>query len=166
MSRYRRTLKQGKSPQSAMTEKKKEDEKNSAKLPPFVEPQLFVAVEEANRRLKEIMKVTDPTTGLYKSIQRITEVNEMMLRRQDQLTKLYEPSENVRKYLERIRQLVEQITRTKMNELPVISRNIIAQLDGEVSGYVETFERALAEKEKEIEALKAELEALKSKTKN
>ena len=153
-------------PQSAMTEKKKEDEKKPAKLPSFVEPQLFVAVEEANRRLKEIMKVTDPTTGLYKSIQKITEVNEMMLRRQDQLRKLYEPSENVRKYLERIRQLVEQITRTKMNELPLISRTVIPQLEGEVSGYVETFERALAEKEKEIEALKAELEALKSKTKN
>src|SRR5438128_10038480 len=86
-----------------MTEKKKEDEKNSAKLLPFVEPQLFVAVEEANRRLKEIMKVTRPTERLYKSIQRITEVNEMMLRRQDQLTKLFEPSENVRKYIERQR---------------------------------------------------------------
>jgi len=149
-----------------MTEKKKEDEKKPTKLPPFVDPQLFVTVEQANQRLKEIMRVTDPTTGLYKSIQRITEVNEMMLRRQDQLTKLYEPSENVRKYLERIRQLVEQLTRTKMNELPVISRTIIPQLEGEVSGYVETFELALAEKEKEIEALKAELEALKSKTKN
>jgi len=159
-------LKQGKSPQSAMTEKKKEDEKNSAKLLPFVEPQLFVAVEEANRRLKEIMKVTRPTERLYKSIQRITEVNEMMLRRQDQLTKLFEPSENVRKYLERIKQLVEQITRTKLTELSAISRTIIPQLEIEVSGYVETFERALAEKEKEIEALKAELEALKSKTKN
>ncbi len=159
-------MKQGKSPQSAMTEKKKEDEKNSAKLLPFVEPQLFVAVEEANRRLKEIMKVTRPTERLYKSIQRITEVNEMMLRRQDQLTKLFEPSENVRKYLERIKQLVEQITRTKLTELSAISRTIIPQLEIEVSGYVETFERALAEKEKEIEALKAELEALKSKTKN
>jgi len=159
-------LKQGKSPQSAMTEKKKEDEKNSAKSLPFVEPQLFVAVEEANRRLKEIMKVTRPTERLYKSIQRITEVNEMMLRRQDQLTKLFEPSENVRKYLERIKQLVEQITRTKLTELSAISRTIIPQLEIEVSGYVETFERALAEKEKEIEALKAELEALKSKTKN
>jgi len=159
-------LKQGKSPQSAMTEKKKEDEKNSAKLLPFVEPQLFVAVEEANRRLKEIMKVTRPTERLYKSIQRITEVNEMMLRRQDQLTKLFEPSENVRKYIERIKQLVEQITRTKLTELSAISRTIIPQLEIEVSGYVETFERALAEKEKEIEALKAELEALKSKTKN
>ncbi len=61
-----------------MTERKKEDEKKPAKLPPFVEPQLFVAVEEANRRLKEIMKVTNPTERLYKSIQRITEVNEMM----------------------------------------------------------------------------------------
>jgi len=159
-------LKQGKSPQCTMTEKKKEDEKNSAKLLPFVEPQLFVAVEEANRRLKEIMKVTRPTERLYKSIQRITEVNEMMLRRQDQLTKLFEPSENVRKYLERIKQLVEQITRTKLTELSAISRTIIPQLEIEVSGYVETFERALAEKEKEIEALKAELEALKSKTKN
>ena len=159
-------MKQGKSPQSAMTEKKKEDEKNSAKLLPFVEPQLFVAVEEANRRLKEIMKVTRPTERLYKSIQRITEVNEMMLRRQDQLTKLFEPSENVRKYIERIKQLVEQITRTKLTELSAISRTIIPQLEIEVSGYVETFERALAEKEKEIEALKAELEALKSKTKN
>ena len=159
-------MKQGKSPQSAMTEKKKEDEKNSAKLLPFVEPQLFVAVEEANRRLKEIMKVTRPTERLYKSIQRITEVNEMMLRRQDQLTKLFEPSENVRKYLERIKQLVEQITRTKLTELSAISRTIIPQLEIEVSGYVETFERTLAEKEKEIEALKAELEALKSKTKN
>ncbi|OLE71816.1 hypothetical protein AUF78_00330 [archaeon 13_1_20CM_2_51_12] len=159
-------MKQGKSPQSAMTEKKKEDEKNSAKLLPFVEPQLFVAVEEANRRLKEIMKVTRPTERLYKSIQRITEVNEMMLRRQDQLTKLFEPSENVRKYLERIKQLVEQITRTNLTELSAISRTIIPQLEIEVSGYVETFERALAEKEKEIEALKAELEALKSKTKN
>jgi hypothetical protein len=149
-----------------MTEKKKEDEKNSAKLLPFVEPQLFVAVEEANRRLKEIMKATRPTERLYKSIQRITEVNEMMLRRQDQLTKLFEPSENVRKYLERIKQLVEQITRTKLTELSAISRTIIPQLEIEVSGYVETFERALAEKEKEIEALKAELEALKSKTKN
>ncbi len=159
-------MKQGKSPQSAMTERKKEDEKNSAKLLPFVEPQLFVAVEEANRRLKEIMKVTRPTERLYKSIQRITEVNEMMLRRQDQLTKLFEPSENVRKYIERIKQLVEQITRTKLTELSAISRTIIPQLEIEVSGYVETFERALAEKEKEIEALKAELEALKSKTKN
>ncbi len=159
-------MKQGKSPQCTMTEKKKEDEKNSAKLLPFVEPQLFVAVEEANRRLKEIMKVTRPTERLYKSIQRITEVNEMMLRRQDQLTKLFEPSENVRKYLERIKQLVEQITRTKLTELSAISRTIIPQLEIEVSGYVETFERALAEKEKEIEALKAELEALKSKTKN
>ncbi len=149
-----------------MTEKKKEDEKKPTKLPPFVEPQLFVAVEEANRRLKEIMKVTDPTTGLYKSIQRITEVSDMMLRRQDQLRKLYEPSENVRKYLERIRQLVEELARTRLTELPAMSRTIIPQLEGEVSGYVETFERALAEKEKEIEALKAELEALKSKTKN
>jgi hypothetical protein len=146
-----------------MTEKKKEDEKNPAKLAPFVEPQLFVAVEEANRRLKEIMKVTDPNERLYKSIQRITEVNEMMLRRQDQLRKLFEPSENVRKYLEGIRQLVEQLTRTKMSELPAISRTIIPQLEIEVSGYVEAFERALAEKE--IEALKAELEALRSRTK-
>jgi len=159
-------LKQGKWPQSAMTEKKKEDEKTPAKLPPFVEPQLFVAVEEANRRLKEIMKVTRPTERLYKSIQRITEVSEMMLRRQDQLTKLFEPSENVRQYLERIRQLVEQLTRTKQNEIPQISRTIIPQLEIEVSGYVEEFERALAEKEKEIEALKAELEELRSKTKN
>ena len=149
-----------------MTETKMEDEKGPAKSSLFVEPRLFVAVEEANRRLKDIMKVTDPTTGLYKSIQRITEVSDMMLKRQDQLRKLYEPSENVRKYLERIRQLVEQITRTKVNELPAISRTIIPQLEGEVSGYVETFERALAEKEKEIEALKAELEALRSKTKN
>jgi hypothetical protein len=148
-----------------MTEKKKEDEK-SAKLTPFVEPQLFVAVEEANRRLKEIMKVTRPTERLYKSIQRITEVNEMMLRRQDQLTKLFEPSENVRQYLERIKHLVEQLTRTKLTELPAISRTIIPQLEIEVSGYVETFERTLSEKEKEIETLKAELEALKSKTKN
>ena len=159
-------MKQGKCPRSAMTERKKEDEKKPARLAPFVEPQLFLAVEEANRRLKEIMKVTDPTTGLYRSIQRITEVSEMMLRRQDQLRKLYEPSESVRKYLDRIRQLVEQLARTKMNELPTISRTLIPQLEGEVSGYVETFERALAEKEKEIEALKAELEALKSKTKN
>src|SRR5438477_12861544 len=90
-----RTLKQGKCPRSAMTERKKEDEKKPARLAPFVEPQLFLAVEEANRRLKEIMKVTDPTTGLYRSIQRITEVSEMMLRRQDQLRKLYEPSESV-----------------------------------------------------------------------
>ncbi len=149
-----------------MTERKKEDEKKPAKLPPFVEPQLFVAVEEANRRLKEIMKVTDPTEQLYKSIQRITEVSEMMLRRQDQLTKLFEPFENVRKYLERIRQLVQQLTRAKLSELPATSRTIIPQLEVEVSGYVETFERALAEKEREIEALKAELVALKSKTKN
>jgi hypothetical protein len=166
ISRDRKNFEAGKCPRSAMTERKKEDEKEPTKLPPFVEPQLFVAVEEANRRLKEIMKVTRPTERLYKSIQRITEVNEMMLRRQDQLTKLYEPSENVRKYLERIRQLVEQLTRTKMNELPALSRTLIPQLEGEVSGYVETFERALAEKEKEIEALKAELEALKSKPKN
>jgi SMC interacting uncharacterized protein involved in chromosome segregation len=89
----------------------------------------------------------------------------MMLRRQDQLRKLFEPSENVRKYLEGIRQLVEQLTRTKMSELPAISRTIIPQLEIEVSGYVEAFERALAEKEKEIEALKAELEALRSRTK-
>lgn len=148
-----------------MSELKKEDEKRPAKLTPFVEPQLFVTVEQANQRLKEIMKVTDPTTGLYKSIQRITEVSDMMLRRQDQLRKLYAPSENVRKYIERIKQLVEQITRTKVSELPAISRTIIPQLEGEVSGYVETFERALAEKEKEIETLKAELEALKSKMK-
>src|SRR5205809_6622411 len=120
-----------------MTEKKKEDEKNSAKLLPFVEPQLFVAVEEANRRLKEIMKVTNTTERLYKSIQRITEVNEMMLRRQDQLTKLYEPSENVRRYLERIRQLVEQITRTKMNEVPLISRTIITKIEEQGCGYRE-----------------------------
>ena len=146
-----------------VTEMKKEDEKNPAKLAPFVEPQLFVTVEQANQRLKEIMKVTDPTTGLYKSIQRITEVSDMMLRRQDQLRKLYEPSENVRKYLERIKQLVNEITRTKMNELPKLARTIVPQLEGEVSGYVETFERALAEKEKEIEALKAELQALRSK---
>jgi len=112
------------------------------------------------------MKVTDPTTGLYKSIQRITQVNEMMLRRQDQLRKLFEPSENVRKYLERIKQQVEQLTRTKLAELPLVSRTPIPQLEIEVSGYVEEFERALAEKEKEIETLKAELEALKSKTKN
>jgi len=149
-----------------MSEGKKEDEGKPAKLPPFVEPQLFVAVEEANRRLKEIMKVTDPRERLYKSIQRITEVNEMMLRRQDQLTKLFEPSENVRKFLDRIRQLVEQLTRTKLTELPAISRTIIPQLEIEVSGYVDAFERALAEKETEIEALKAELEALRSKTKN
>ncbi len=146
-----------------MTEKRKEDEKKAAKLTPFVEPQLFVAVEEANRRLKEIMKVTDPTEELHKSIQRITEVSEMMLRRQDQLRKLFEPSENVRKYLERIRQLVEQLTRTKPSDLPMIARTIIPSLEIEVSGYVEAFERALTEKEKEIEALKAELEALKSK---
>lgn len=145
---------------------KKEDEKKAAKLAPFVEPQLFVTVEQGNQRLKEIMKVTDPTTGLYKSIQRITEVSDMMLRRQDQLRKLYEPSENVRKYLERIKQLVNEINRTKMNELPALSRTIVPQLEGEISGYVETFERALAEKEKEIEALKTELEALKSKMKN
>jgi hypothetical protein len=87
----------------------------------------------------------------------------MMLRRQDQLRKLFEPSENVRKYLEGIRQLVEQLTRTKMSELPAILRTIIPQLEIEVSGYVEAFERALAEKE--IEALKAELEALRSRTK-
>ena len=149
-----------------MTERRKEDEKKPTKLSPFVEPQLFVAVEEANRRLKEIMKVTDPRERLYKSIQRITEVNEMMLRRQDQLRKLFEPSENVRQFLERIRQLVEQLTRTKLTELPAISRTLIPQLEIEVSGYVDAFERALAEKEKEIEALKAELDALKSKTKN
>ena len=124
-----------------------------------------MTVEQANQKLKEVMKVTDPTTGLYKSIQRITEVNDMMLKRQDQLRKLYEPSENVRRYLERIKQLVEQITRTQMNELPVLSRSIIPQLEGEISGYVETFERALAEKEKEIETLKAELEALRARTK-
>ena len=143
-----------------MTERKN-GEKN-----PFVEPQLYLAVEEANRRLKEIMKVTDPKERLYKSIRRITEVNEMMLKRQDQLTKLYAPSENVGRYIERIRQLVEQLTRTKMTELPAVSKTIIPQLEGEVSGYVETFERALIEKEREIEALKAELAALKSKTKN
>ncbi|HEV2118938.1 MAG TPA: hypothetical protein VGS11_02340 [Candidatus Bathyarchaeia archaeon] len=145
-----------------MTERKKEDEKKPT-LPPFVDPQLFVAVEQANRKLKEIMKVTEPTDEMHKSVQRITEVNEMMLRRQAQLRKLFEPSESVRKYLERIRQLVEQLTRTKMSELPVISRTIIPQLEIEVSGYVEAFERALAEKEEEIAALKAELEALKSK---
>lgn len=149
-----------------MTERKKDDEKKPAVVAPFVEPQLFVAVGEANRRLKEIMKVTDPKERLYKSIQRITEVNEMMLRRQDQLTKLYSPSENVGRYLERIRQLVDKLTRTKMEELSAMSRTIIPQLEGEVSGYVETFERALAEKEREIEALKSELAALKSKTKN
>ena len=149
-----------------MNETEIEEEKGPAKSSRLVDPRLFVAVEEANRRLKEVMKVTDPTTGLYKSIQRITDVSDMMLRRQDQLRKLYEPSENVRKYLERIRQLVEQLTRTKMSELPAVSKTIIPQLEGEVSGYVETFERALAEKEKQIEALKAELEALKSKTKS
>jgi SMC interacting uncharacterized protein involved in chromosome segregation len=141
-------------------------EKRDAKMAPFVEPQLFVTVEQANQKLKEIMKVTDPTTGLYKSIQRITDVHDMMLRRQDQLRKLYEPSENVRRYLQRIRELVDRITRTKMNELPALSNTVIPQLEGEISGYVETFEQALATKEKEIEALKAELEALKSKMKS
>jgi Mg2+ and Co2+ transporter CorA len=148
-----------------MAENKKEDEKKPI-LSPFADPQLFLTVEQANHRLKEIMKVTDPTTRLYKSIQRITEVNEMMLRRQDQLRQLFEPSENVRKYLERIKQQVEQLTRTKLTELPLISRILIPQLEIEVSSYVEAFERALTEKEKEIEALKTELEALKSKTKN
>src|SRR2546426_11615330 len=99
-----------------MTEKKKEDEKKPTQLPPFVDPQLFVSVEEANRRLKEIVKVTEPTAELHRSIQRIKEVNEMMLRRQDQLRKLFEPSETVRKYLERIRQLVEELTRAKLTE--------------------------------------------------
>ena len=132
---------------------------------PFVEPQLFVTVEQANQKLKDVMKVTDPTTGLYKSIQRITDVTDMMLRRQDQLRKLYEPSENVKRYLERIKQLVDQITKTKINELPVLSKTVIPQLEGEVSGYVETFESALAEKEKEIESLKAELESLRAKAK-
>jgi len=148
-----------------MTEKKKEDEEKPT-LSPFADPQLFLTVEQANHRLKEIMKATDPTTRLYKSIQRITEVNEMMLRRQDQLRKLFEPSENVRKYLERIRQQVEQLTQTKLTELPLVSRTLIPQLEIEVSSYVEAFERALTEKEKEIETLKTELEALKSKTKN
>ena len=132
---------------------------------PFVEPQLFVTVEQANQKLKEVMKVTDPTTGLYKSIQRITEVSDMMLRRQDQLRKLYEPSENVKRYIERIKQLVDQITKTKVAELPVLSKTVIPQLEGEVSGYVETFEQALADKEKEIESLKRELESLRAKTK-
>jgi hypothetical protein len=141
-------------------------EKKDAKLAPFVEPQLFVTVEQANQRLKELLKVTDPTTGLYKSIQRITEVSDMMLRRQDALRKLYQPSENVRRYLERIKQLVDELNRAKMNDLPILSRTVIPQLEGEVSGYVETFERALADKEKEIETLKAELEALKMKAKS
>ncbi|HEX4920383.1 MAG TPA: hypothetical protein VFV92_06540 [Candidatus Bathyarchaeia archaeon] len=132
---------------------------------PFVEPQLFVTVEQANQKLKEVMKVTDPTTGLYKSIQRITEVSDMMLRRQDQLRKLYEPSENVKRYIERIKQLVDQITKTKVAELPVLSKTVIPQLEGEVSGYIETFEQALADKEKEIESLKRELESLRAKTK-
>src|SRR5207253_9607431 len=105
-------------------------------------------------------------TGSDRPSQRITDVSEMMLSRQHQFRKLYGPSESVREYLERIRQLVEQLTRTKMDQLPTISGTLIPRLEGEVSGYVETFERALAEKEKEIEALKAELEALKSKTKN
>ena len=140
-------------------------EKSPDRSSPFVEPQLFVTVEQANQKLKDVMKVTDPTTGLYKSIQRITDVSDMMLRRQDQLRKLYEPSENVKKYLERIKQLVDKITKTKTNELPVLSKTVIPQLEGEVSGYVETFESALAEKEKEIEALKTELEALRAKTK-
>jgi hypothetical protein len=148
-----------------MTAEKKEDEKKSIQALPFADPQLFVAVEQANRRLKEVMRVTEPTENLYKSIQTITEVNAMMLRRQNQLRKLFEPSENVRKYLERIRQLVEELTRTKLNELPKIAKTIVPQLEIEVLGYVETFDRALAEKEKEIETLKAELEALKSKTK-
>jgi DNA repair exonuclease SbcCD ATPase subunit len=145
-----------------MPELKKEGEKPT-KLPPFADPQLFVAVEQANRKLKEIMKVTEPTEELHKSIQKITQANEMMLRRQNQLRKLFEPSESIRKYLERIRQLVEELTRTKTSELPLISRTIIPQLEIEVSGYVEAFQGALAEKEKEIETLKAELEALKSK---
>lgn len=148
-----------------MTEKKREDEKKPA-LSPFADPQLFLTVEQANLRLKEIMKVTDPKTRLYRSIQRITEVNEMMLRRQDQLSKLFEPSENVRQYLERIKQQVEQLTRTKPTELPLISRTLIPQLEIDVSSYVEAFERALTDKEKEIETLKTELEGLKSKTKN
>jgi len=148
-----------------MTEKKKEDEKKPTKLPPFVDPQLFVAVEQANRRLKEIMKVAEPGEELYKSTQRITEVNEMLLRRQDQLRKLFEPSENLVKYFERIREMIEKLIRTKLSELPATSRTIIPQLEVEVSGYVEAFERALAEKQEEIETLKAELEALKSKRK-
>jgi predicted RNase H-like nuclease (RuvC/YqgF family) len=146
-----------------MTERKTEDEKKPTKLSPFVDPQLFVAVEQANRKLKEIMRVTEPTEQLHKSIQKITQVNEMMLRRQAQLRKLFEPPENVRKYLERIKQLVEELTRTKVSELPAISRTIVPKLEIEVSSYVEAFERALAEKEEEIEALKAELEALRSR---
>ena len=140
-------------------------EKSPDRSSSLVEPQLFVTVEQANQRLKDVMKVTDPTTGLYKSIQRITDVSDMMLRRQDALRKLYEPSENVRRYLERIKQLVDQIEHAKMNDLPILSRTVIPQLEGEVSGYVETFESALAEKEKEIEALKGELESLRAKTK-
>ena len=132
-------------------------------MSPFVDPQLFVAVEQANRKLKEIIKVTGPTDESYRSIQRITQVNEMMLRRQNQLRKLFEPSENLTKYLERIRQLVEELARTKLSELSRISKTIIPQLDSEVSGYIEVFERALAEKGEEIEALKLELRALKSK---
>ncbi len=156
-------MKQGKRPQSAMSERKKEDESKPTKLPPFADPQLFVTVEQANRKLKEIMKVTAPTEESYKSIQRITQVNEMMLRRQNQLRKLFEPSENLTKYLERIRQLVEELARTKLNELPKITKTIIPQLNSEVSGYIEVFERALAEKGEEIEALKVELKALKLK---
>jgi predicted RNase H-like nuclease (RuvC/YqgF family) len=148
-----------------MAEMKKEDEKKPTKLSPFVDPQLFVAVEQANRRLKEIMKLAKPGEELYRSTQRITEVNEMMLRRQDQLKKLFEPSENLMNYLERIRQMIERLIRAKLNELPSMSKTIIPQLEVEVSGYVEVFERALAEKEEEIETLKAELEALKSKRK-
>ncbi len=148
-----------------MTEEKKEDEMIPTKLSLFADPQLFTAVEQGNRRLKQIMKITEPTEELHKSIQKITEVSAMMLRRQDQLRKLFEPSENVRKYLERIKQLVDELTRTKLNELPKMAKTIIPQLEIEVLGYVETFDRALSEKEKEIETLKAELEALKSKTK-
>ena len=148
-----------------MTERKKEDEKKPA-LSPFADPQLFLTVEQANHRLREIMKVTDSKERLYKSIQRITEVNEMILKRQDQLRKLFEPSENVRKYLDRIKEQVEQLTRTKLTELPAISRTLIPQLEIDVSGYVEAFERALTDKEKEIEALKTELESLRSKPKN
>ncbi len=146
-----------------MTETKKEDERKPTKLSPFVDPQLFVAVEQANRKLKEIINVTGPTDESYRSIQRITQVNEMMLRRQNQLRKLFEPSENLTKYLERIRQLVEELARTKLSELSRISKTIIPQLDSEVSGYIEVFERALAEKGEEIEALKLELRALRSK---
>src|SRR5436189_5872637 len=68
MSRDRKNFEARQVPQSAMTERKKEDEKTPAKLPPFVELQLLVAVEDASGRLNVLCNGTNQSDSSYRSI--------------------------------------------------------------------------------------------------